>query len=123
MKIYFEEVFPDFVHGGKTIVIPVEPTTELDAMVDAARAKDGKHPFFNEYPGVEMDMDGWYEYRLVLNGETFEPIDFKAWGENCSDEDAGIYHFDIVDKESVMADVIRELKEFGYTLEQLRDMD
>ena len=121
MKIYFEEVFPEYVHAhGNVISIPIIDTHELNLRMDKERVANGKRPLFNKLDNKEIDHNAWYEYRLILNRETLEPIEFEAWADYTGDEDETVYHLEIEDKASVLADVKWELNYFNYTEEELK---
>ncbi len=58
MKIYFEEVFPDYVYSyGNVISIPIIDTKETNLMIDKERSSKGKIPFFNEDELGRIDME------------------------------------------------------------------
>ena len=123
MKIIFEEIFPQYVHAyGNVISIPIIDTDELNKLADDIRVKEGKTPFFNEYPGKCMDIDAWYEMRLILDRTEFTPVEIEFWAENNIDADETVYYIPIEDKESVMCDVINEISEFDMTLAELQNI-
>lgn len=127
MKIILEEIFPQYVHSYANVIsIPVLDTDEINAMIDEERAADGKRPFFDDLNGMTPDVDGWYEVRLILDRETFIPQEIEAWvAPDCGaeEEDDDVYHFEIEDKEAAKADLLRQMEEFGVTIEELREAD
>ena len=121
MKIEFEEMFPEYVYAyGNVISIPITDPPELNLQMDKERVANGKRPLFNKLDEKEIDNNAWYEYRLILDRKTLEPIEFEAWADYTGDEDETVYHLEIEDKEAVLADVKRELKIHGYTEEELK---
>ena len=124
MKIILEEIFPQYVHSYANVIsIPILDTDEINAMIDEERAANGMRPFFDNLNGLMADVDGWYEVRLILDRETGEPQEIEAWvAPDCGaeEEDDDIYHFEIEDKETVKADLLRQMKEFGVTIEELK---
>lgn len=124
MKIYFEEVFPQYVHSYENVIsIPIVDTSEINEMIDRERVKNGKCPFFTDVDGFDMDMDGWYEIRLILNRETCEPVELEAWTENGNDPDENVYHIEIDDKEEVMECLMAELKRNMMTIDELKEIE
>jgi hypothetical protein len=120
MKIYLEEVFPDYVHiidGGRTITIPIESYMEFDEIMDEIRVKQGKRPLFNVVPGIETDDNGWYEIRLFVDAKTFTPKKLEVWAENTDDRD--IYYLDVIDPAQVKRELIKAVEERGMRLEDL----
>jgi len=124
MKAILEEIFPQYVHSYENVIsIPILDTDEIDAMIDEERAANGMRPFFDNLNGLAADVDGWYEVRLIIDRETFLPQEIEAWvAPDCGaeEEDDDIYHFEIEDKEAVKADLLRQMKEFGVTIEELK---
>lgn len=121
-EVMFEEVFPEYVHVYRDkISIPIIDTDEINKVGDKLRVSDGKAPLYNQYPHMEMDIDAWYEVRLILNSNTLEPIEIELWAENCSYEDAGIYNIPIDNKEDVMAAILMEMKRCDITFDELKE--
>lgn len=124
MKILFEEIFPEYVHvSGNVVSIPIVDTDEINEIIDKERIKNGRQPLFNNFDGREIDPDGWYEVRLILNKKTCEPIEIEAWAENTEDEDDIVYHMEIEDKEAVRKDIESELKRYGVSYEDLKGIE
>lgn len=128
MKIMFEEVFPDYVHTYDDVIsIPIIDTDEINFIIDKVRASIGKRPFYNEINGMEIDENGWYEARLILNKETGDPREIEAWvAEDCEAEDENendifFYHVQIEkDFEDIKKQVEQQLKQSEMTLADLR---
>ena len=137
MKIVFEEIFPEFVHSyGNSISIPLVDTDELNGILDEMRVRDNKRPLFNnpsdffeddediEYDNEETaDVDGYYDFRLILDIETGKPVEIEGWLEysNVQDDDA-VYHIEIDDPVDVEMQIDILLKQNEITLDELRDI-
>ena len=124
MKIYFEEIFPQYVHSnGNRINIPIVDTEEIIRMVDIERAKDGKRPFLENIDGLTIDENGFYEVRLVIDKEDGHPICIEAWTDNADEPDDTIYRFIIKDKKEIAECLNNELSKNNMTLDDLRKID
>ena len=125
MKVILEEVFPEYVHSyGNVISIPILDTYEINAMIDEVRAAEGKRPFFDDINGLAVDIDGWYEVRLILDRETFLPQEIEAWvapDGGAEEEDNDVYHFEVEDKEAVKEDLLLQMKDFDVTVNELKE--
>ena len=126
MKAILEEVFPEYVHSyGNAISIPILDTDEINAMIDEERAAEGKRPFFNEINGLLPDVDGWYEVRLILDRETFLPQEIEAWvapDGGSEEDDETVYHFEIPgDPEVIKQSLLSQMKDFGVTVNELKE--
>ena len=126
MKIYFEEVFPDYVHSyGNVISIPIIDTKETNLMIDKERSSKGKIPFFNEDELGRIDMEAWYEIRLIVDRETLEPQEIEAWVAegSCEEKDGETCHFDLDDKEDIKRQLLEQLELFDMTADELKEVD
>ena len=125
MKIMFEEVFPEYVHSyGNVISIPIIDTDDINLMIDEERVANGMCPFFNSINGKEIDIDGWYEVRLILDRASGEPQEIEAWtAENCGadEEDNNVYHFPITNKKDVWNQLTEQLKLFDVLFDELKE--
>ena len=123
MKIMLEEIFPEYVYVfGNVISIPIVDTYEINEIFDKERVKNGRQPLFNNFDGMEIDEDGWYEVRLILDRETGEPQEIEAWTSNCNDDDNTVYHLEIGDANNVLNDLKEELKKLDMTIEELKEI-
>ena len=119
MDIKFEEVFPEYVYSNNDkLYIPLEVTKEFELAFDKLRIGEGKRPLFTETPGLDMDYDGWYEVRLVIDNNTKLPIEAEAWVEG-TEPDNTTYHIKIEDKDNIMECVYSELDKRQMTLEEV----
>ena len=120
-NIYFEEIFPEYVHSyGNVICIPVIDTDEINFTLDEIRANKGKQPFYKRFNNKEIDPEAYYELRLILNKETFEPVEIEAWAEYYNEEDDEVYHLPIDNTKEILCQVINQISEFDMLLTDLR---
>ena len=120
-NIYFEEIFPEYVYSyGNVISIPVVDTDEINFTLDEIRANKGKQPFYKRFNNKEIDPEAYYELRLILNKETFEPVEIEAWAEYCNEEDDEVYHLPIDNTKEILCQVINQVSEFDMLLTDLR---
>lgn len=121
MKILFEEVFPHYVHVyGNVISIPIIDTDDINRQIDTIRIEKGKRPFFN---GADMDENGWYEVRLIIDSTTYEPQEIEAWvAEDCGaeEEDNEVYHIELDDPADIKRQLDYQMKINDMTFNELK---
>ena len=91
--------------------IDIEPTGTLEKELDKLRATRGYKPFFADLPKDQLDLDGWYNTTLIIEGEAATKI--IAYATYSNDDDREPYEIPL-DRETginVYAKILREVGE------------
>lgn len=119
MRFYLEDVFPESVYFyGNVISIPILETMPMCMAIDEIRIAKGKRPFFKGSELFSIDADAWYNFRLIVDEKTREPVEIEVICENDEDGDDEVYHMEInVAEAKEILD--REMKKYNITFDNL----
>lgn len=77
MNDYYNNYEPD-VNNGNTI-IGIYPTATLEVEADKVIVSEGFKPLFDRrLPDESVDLDGWYDFYLVMTKDRCEQIYFEV---------------------------------------------
>ncbi len=74
------------------LTVKIEPTGELDAIMDVMREDDGYNPFFHSQYGDELDEDGTYDFFAYLTRHSVDALHGVPVGSDSEDDG---YTYDI----------------------------
>lgn len=129
MKIRLSKDADELYYEEKNIIsFEIQSTTELDTIVDGIRMRKGYVPFFDETANSIND-NGWYDFYLEINvlDLTFASLIAVVTGnadmEICPDDKEfyRLEEFTSFDHDNVMKQLVKELKEYKTSLNEIKD--